>query len=557
MSKQPIVCFFGIDDVDGKYEKKFSTMTTYFHSSDDNYKQILAEKKPGVVITIGEEWENFKVLNKQITNDYKKRWYHYKSIDDTSEYLIYNIWKNAIFNYEVDEKYPLVSVFSTSYKSEYRIQKPFRSLLNQTYKNWEWVIFDDTPSSHLNDKNWRALNDIAKTDHRIRIYKSNENSGLIGEVKYNSAQLCRGSLLVELDHDDDIYDEMLQVIVNAAKKYPKAGFFYTDCAEPFENGGWARYDKVWGLGYGAFYKQKYNGEWMTAEKTAYVNPTTLRSIVCAPNHIRVWRKSVYQEVGGHNYHLSVVDDYELYLRTFLKSQIVYIPKMLYLQYRNEGGNNFTFIRNAEIQKLVKLVRDFYDDDIHKKILELGFKDEQTKYSIPFWEQDYLYIEPILSTTYVDDNMITIVMSVDAITNLEASMDSLYNQTYKNWDLILIGNKSETLDKMMNSYIGKCDTRIRWWNLEDKYDDNGVTAKNYALRGFIRSPMITYMNEGEIWNEKHLQILIKSWSSEKEYLICEIDNKQYYLHSFDILRKYGYWKTDINELIERWESQSVN
>ena len=39
---------------------------------------------------------------------------------------------------------PLVSIFTASYKSKDKILRPYHSLLNQTYTNWEWVIVDDS-----------------------------------------------------------------------------------------------------------------------------------------------------------------------------------------------------------------------------------------------------------------------------------------------------------------------------------------------------------------------------------------------------------------------------
>ncbi|MDT2260330.1 glycosyltransferase family A protein [Paenibacillus larvae] len=35
-------------------------------------------------------------------------------------------------------------MFTSSYRSKEKIQRPYRSLLNQTYPNWEWVIVDDS-----------------------------------------------------------------------------------------------------------------------------------------------------------------------------------------------------------------------------------------------------------------------------------------------------------------------------------------------------------------------------------------------------------------------------
>lgn len=37
---------------------------------------------------------------------------------------------------------PLLSLFTPAYKSGSKIHIPYGSLLQQTYSNWEWVIYD-------------------------------------------------------------------------------------------------------------------------------------------------------------------------------------------------------------------------------------------------------------------------------------------------------------------------------------------------------------------------------------------------------------------------------
>jgi hypothetical protein len=52
--------------------------------------------------------------------------------------------------------------------------------------------------------------------------------------------------------------------------------------------------------------------------------------------------------------------------------MVHIKKMLYLQWNNRNStvdNNVT-----DINRRSRLIRDFYDKQIHDRILELGFND---------------------------------------------------------------------------------------------------------------------------------------------------------------------------------------
>jgi SAM-dependent methyltransferase len=74
--------------------------------------------------------------------------------------------------------------------------------------------------------------------------------------------------------------------------------------------------------------------------------------------VRTWRTSVYKEIGGHNPELEICDDHELCIRTYLKTKMVRIPKVLYI-YRYTGFNTSVNTRNADIQiKTVELFNQY-------------------------------------------------------------------------------------------------------------------------------------------------------------------------------------------------------
>ena len=107
-----------------------------------------------------------------------------------------------------------------------------------------------------------------------------------------------------------------------------------------------------------------------------INPKTIRHIVGVPNHIRAWRRSTYSEIGGHNRSLTIADDFELVIRSFLKSKICRIPKLSYIQflYNNEGGRNTHDLSRADIQRRVRTIASHYNEQINARFLELGLED---------------------------------------------------------------------------------------------------------------------------------------------------------------------------------------
>jgi glycosyltransferase involved in cell wall biosynthesis len=94
-------------------------------------------------------------------------------------------------------KKPLVSILTPVYNQARYIDQTIRSVLNQTYRNWEWILLDDGSTD--------ATGDIIRRvkDSRIQ-YIYQEHTGIRRLVKtYNKAlSLCNGMYIAMLDHDD-------------------------------------------------------------------------------------------------------------------------------------------------------------------------------------------------------------------------------------------------------------------------------------------------------------------------------------------------------------------
>lgn len=89
------------------------------------------------------------------------------------------------------------SIITPIYKTpEFKIQRLYNSLVNQTYSNWEWIVFDDSPTDYKDSYNY--VSDLSKSDDRIKLYSDNKNCGIIGEVKRKAFYLGSGDILVEV-----------------------------------------------------------------------------------------------------------------------------------------------------------------------------------------------------------------------------------------------------------------------------------------------------------------------------------------------------------------------
>ena len=373
MSEQlPIICIFGHNDIklaspiSEDYEEERLDCRCY--SSDSNLEQVLIQDKPHVIITSGNRLAFPNLIKAPF--EIRKRWLHYDVLPDLTQLGIdaYNCYLANVLDDAGSDDSPLVTVFTPAYNTGERIYRPFKSLKEQTYSNWEWIVVDDSEDGGTT---FKLLRNLAKKDHRIQVFKPWEHSGYIGRVKNWACSLGSGSILVELDHDDELTDYALEYVVRGFKQFSEAGFLYTDSAEIYENGENHVYRKGWAFGYGSYTDVEYKGRLYKSANAPSMNAKTIRHIISAPNHIRAWRKSFYHSIGGHNKELHVADDYEMVVRTFLKTRMVRVPKLCYIQYIS---NSTQWIRNRDIQRHVRSIRLHYDRTIHERLLELGCED---------------------------------------------------------------------------------------------------------------------------------------------------------------------------------------
>lgn len=370
--KLPVVCVFGIDTIHLQSSDIFPMFETgnldcRCYPTDENLSAILACDRPNVIVSFGlaENYPNLMLAPFSI----RKRWLNFSSFDDAIRIGsdAFNCYiQNAI---RERKEYPLVSVFTPAFRTGEKIRRPLWSLLAQTYKDWEWIIVDD---SNDDGETFKELCKLTDEDCRIRVYRS-RHSGVIGKVKKDACLLARGEYLVELDHDDELTPDALLKVVVAYDNFPDVGFVYTDFTECFEDATPAVYGNGWGFGYGSYRDETINGVSYKVVNSPNINAKTIRHIVAAPNHIRSWRKKTYLEIGGHGDDIHVADDYELMVRTFLNTRMARIPSMCYLQYRNQEGNTHRE-RNQEIQRLVRYFSMVYDRQIHDRLLALGVDD---------------------------------------------------------------------------------------------------------------------------------------------------------------------------------------
>ncbi len=220
--------------------------------------------------------------------------------------------------YTVAEK-PLVSVILPSYNSAHYVGSAIRSVITQTFPNWELFIFNDGSTDDTDKVVAEFL-----ADTRIRYIKQ-ENLGQ-PKTRNKGVRMAEGSLIALLDADDIWMPTKLEKQIAIFDKFPDVGV----CGTSSELIG------PTGEVCGECKRQEFYGRAVPALVTGQLSVGMSTSVT---------RREVYDKVGffDENY-LPFSMDYDFWLRAAMKYMFYNIDENL-VQYRTghpsisqEGGD---------------------------------------------------------------------------------------------------------------------------------------------------------------------------------------------------------------------------
>ncbi len=232
---------------------------------------------------------------------------------------------------------PLLSLFTPTHDAKH-LEEAYDSLLAQDYEHFEWVLL---PNGEMRD----PIPARVMRDKRVRTVEA-PTTDKIGALKLAACRACEGDAFIEFDHDDLLIPGTLTKV--AAAIADGAGFVYSDSAV-FNDGtlqSWAYHSSH---GWESYDLRVYDKPFK-ATRCFDLTPRALCEVYYAPDHVRVWSREAYFQVGGHNPELSVGDDHELICRTYVAGvPFQYLDCCGYLYRYHE--KNTVKKRGGEIQKI--------------------------------------------------------------------------------------------------------------------------------------------------------------------------------------------------------------
>lgn len=217
---------------------------------------------------------------------------------------------------------PLISVLMPVYNSEDYLKQAIESILNQTFTNFEFLIFDDGST----DKSKEIILKYAEKDSRIIFFLSPENQGYTKHLN-KGLEIAKGKYIARMDSDDICLPNRLQMQVNFMEKN----------------------EKVWVLGASSLIIDKDANE--VGISTRITDPEKLYFISFFINPLShptvIFRKDQILKIGGYNNAKVPSEDFDLWVKVLGNGKIANLETPL-LKYREHGESISS--KKKELQK---------------------------------------------------------------------------------------------------------------------------------------------------------------------------------------------------------------
>ncbi len=248
---------------------------------------------------------------------------------------------------------PKVSVVMSVFNNEAFLEKAIKSILEQTFKDFEFLIVDDVST----DSSLEIIKKFASKDKRIKILANKERLGLTKSLNKTLRQ-AKGRYIGRMDADDISLKERLNKQVNFLDSHPEIVILGSWVILIDEKGNKLRIKKT-----PTNYKEIYQ---KAIKENSFIHPTLM------------FRRSVLEKVGFYDKDFLYAQDYELVLRILEKHQGANIAQPLLL-YR-VGSKESISVKKLKNQ-------EFFALKARWKAL--------SNFSYPLWQAVYL-IKPLLS-----------------------------------------------------------------------------------------------------------------------------------------------------------------
>ena len=230
---------------------------------------------------------------------------------------------------------PTVSVIIPTYNRAHLIGKAIKSVLNQTYQDFEIIVVDDGSTDNTGE--------IVKSFDNFKIrYISNSNNRGASAARNTGIRASQGEYIALLDSDDEWLPEKLDKQIKVLQnKSPEVGVAYSDVLYIDKNG------------------KNMNRKLSNPGKEGYIYEDLLgENYVGTPSALLI-KKECFNRVGLFDDLLNAQDDWDMWIRIakYYRFAFIKVPLVKYRLHSNRISENLELKIITENKILVKYTNE--------------------------------------------------------------------------------------------------------------------------------------------------------------------------------------------------------
>ena len=280
---------------------------------------------------------------------------------------------------------PIFSIIIPVYNREHTVSNAIKSVLGQTFLNFELIIVDDCSTDQSVDL-IKSFN-----DNRIRFFEMPTNSGAAA-ARNNGIKNAKGIYISFLDSDDayepDFLKESYDLLCDTSSKI---GFMWTG-VNRIENNH--------------IHQESWSPKFI---QNSYF--TFLNALHIGTNSGITIKKEVFEKCGYFNENLQAAEDTDFFLRITKDFDYVFTTKTLMNVYR-DGHDRLS----KNLQKNAKAYQEIFPQ--HKAVIDTSKKLQKKYYYKMMWLSFYLpdkklafnYFSFLIKNKLIDTKIVFIFFS---------------------------------------------------------------------------------------------------------------------------------------------------
>jgi glycosyltransferase involved in cell wall biosynthesis/SAM-dependent methyltransferase len=246
----------------------------------------------------------------------------------------------------------LVSVIIPSYNHAHYLGQAIGSVLSQSYRNFEIIVVDDGSTDETSE--------VASRYERVRLFQQ-ENQGLAGARNRGLGE-AKGEYVVFLDADDKLLPGALEAGLRCFEAHPECAFV-SGTSRPIAEDG-------------ALLSQRSD---TVVEGDHYLK--LLRHNYIGMHATVMYRRPVFDDVGGFDVTLRACEDYDHYLRVARRYPVQRHDELVaeYRQHRANMSRDYALMLTSALTVLHRQRKFVKDNEHYRKAYKFGER---------FWRESY-------------------------------------------------------------------------------------------------------------------------------------------------------------------------